>query len=224
MSGFVVSYMDKAEKGFSFQHNADEDISRTHVHSYFFTPPVESKSFSEQLAKKLGLKGNTDFATSEKCSKKNPRPLDISGAWCYGSKWGTIAPKFMKNISPDEVVALQEYARVHATSGNIMSGVVHDTVIIREIKNKVKPTQYEHSKKCAELIMLQHPEVITLDGSTEENLKNIFNVAYEYFRTSGLYMGKYKQLDFLDMVMVHLKSTDYKNILYNNFVKRNSYQ
>lgn len=225
VSGFVVSYMDKAEKGFAFQHNADEEVNRTHVHSYFFSPTVETKSYSEQVAKKLGLKGQHQFYTSDKCSKKDKRALDISGAWCYGSKWGTIAPVFTKNISPDLVDELQKYAKSKATMGNIASGTIRtEMVILKEIQLKTKPTQYEHAKKCAAMVLERHPQILTtLDGSTQENLTNIFNVAYEYFRTSGLYMGKYKQLDFMDMVMVHINAADYRNILLNNFIKRNSY-
>lgn len=227
VSGFVVSYMATAQMGFSFQHDADEDVKRTHVHTYFFQLQQESKSFSDQLTKKLGLKGNIDFSTINYCSKgATKRPIDISGAWCYGSKWGTIAPSFLGNISPDLVEQLQVYAKKMATVGNIAHNT-HTTeiVVIKEIKVKTKPTQYEHANTCAARIMEKHPEVLhDVPEARESNLRNIFEMSYAYFRESKLYMGKYRQLDFTDMVMVILNAPDYKHQLFNLFVKRNSYQ
>lgn len=217
VSGFVVSYMDKTLKGFSFQHDADEEVARTHVHSYFFGCTTMFKSYADKIPEKLGISGTENFYTSQLCSKRDRRPLDISGAWCYGSKWGTVAPKYLKNISSDEVEQLQRYARSKATIGNIARG--SNTVIIKEIKVKTKPTQYEHAKTCVQRIMQTYPEVVTSDDTTQ-NMDKIFTVAYAYFRESQLFMGKYKQLDFLDMVLVLLNSPDYQVQLRRAFFSR----
>lgn len=226
VSGFVVSYMAQAKMGFAFQHNADEDVNRTHTHAYYFEIPVLPKSYAGEIPSKLGLKGTSDFNTITYCSKgATKRPIDLSGAWCYGSKWGTLAPHFLKNISPDLVEQLQAYSRRMGTPNNIARNThTTEVVILKEIKVKTKPTQYEHANTCATRIMDKYPEVLTDDSDTRDsNLRKIFEMSYAYFQESKLYMGKYRQLDFMDMVMVKLNSPDYKHQLFNLFVKRNSY-
>lgn len=96
---------------FVFQHDPDTSEQRVHCHAYYFHNQIKRKSFAEGLTKALQLNG--DYATSSSCSPKDPRPLDLSGAWCYGSKWGRYAPSFMKNISPDIVEQLKAYAVAH---------------------------------------------------------------------------------------------------------------
>lgn len=222
VSGFILSCFDKCAKGFVFQHPQDEEVARTHVHAYFFGYMFKRESLSESIAKKLNLKGNTDFFTSENCSRKDPRPIDISGSFEYGSKWDSIAPIFQKNISPVQMEQLRSYARKNGTFHKVARGS-HTTeqIILKEIKVKTKPTQYQHAKTCATRIMEKHPEVL-IDNPNQrvQNMNNIFEIAYAYFRESELYMGKYKQLDFLDMVLVIINSADYRNQLRNAFLKR----
>lgn len=219
VSGIVVSMFDKCEKGFLFQHDKDEEVARTHIHGFLFEPTVTRKTLSEQIAKKLHLKGNTDFFTSDKCSKKNPRPLDISGAYCYGSKWDTLAPIFQKNISPVELEELRCYSRKMGTYNNIASSThTTDIVVIKEVKVKTKPTQYQHLTNVVNRINDQFPELFKF--SPLEQRTKVFEIAFNYFRENELFMGRYKQLDFLDMVLLKLDCVEYKTTLFTDFTRR----
>jgi len=221
VSGFVVSMLEKCEKGFVFQHPEDEKVNRTHIHGFMLSPSITRKTCSEQIAKKLNLKGNADFFTSNKCGDP-PRALDLSGAYCYGSKWNTIAPSFIKNISPALLDELRNYSQIMGTTNNIHRSItsVVNTVYLKEIKVKTKPTQYQHVMTLVNRINDIHPELFTLPFVEQRQI--IFESTYNYFRDNELFMGKYKQLDFLDMVLLKLNCNDYKKTLYADFTKRTS--
>lgn len=221
VSGVVVSFFEKCEKGFLFQHPEDEEVARTHIHGFLFEPTITRKTLSEQIAKKLNLKGNADFYTSETCGKKDKRPLDLSGAYCYGSKWDTIAPILNKNISPVQLEELKSYSRSMGTYNNIARST-HTTeiVVLKEVKVKTKPTLYQHVLTVVNLINDQFPDLIKV--SPLEQRKQIFEICFNYFRQCELFMGKYKQLDFMDMVLLKWNCAEYKNILYSDFNRRTS--
>ena len=109
VSPFFINTLSKTDKGFVFPHYMDAE--NIHIHAYYFKYITKRKSYAEQLTKKLDISG-AQYETSSQCGKKpNTRPLDVSGAWAYGSKFGTIAPVYLKNISPALVEELNEYAR-----------------------------------------------------------------------------------------------------------------
>lgn len=221
VSGFVVSMLEKCAKGFVFQHPEDEKVHRTHIHGFMFEPTISRKTCSEQIAKKLNLKGNSDFFTSNKCGDQ-PREMDISGAFCYGSKWATISPSFTKNISPDLLDELRNYSRKMGTFNNIHRSTITKTeiVVMKEIKVKTKPTQYQHCMNVVTRINELHPDLLKQPHA--EQRRCIFEICYNYFRENELFMGKYKQLDFMDMVLLKWNCAEYKNMLFADFTKRTS--
>jgi len=221
VSGVMVSLLEKCEKGFVFQHEQDEEVARTHVHGYMFDTTVSRKTLSEQISKKLNLKGNTDFQTSDKCGRKDPRPIDLSGAWVYGSKFATTEVSYTKNISTellDELQACASNWTFHKIASK--SAPTSELVVLKEIKVKTKPTQYQHVTEVVKLINDVHPDLISKPFS--EKRRCIFEVTYKYFQDQQLFMGKFKQLDFLDMVLMKWGCSEYKNILFADFTRRTS--
>lgn len=221
VSGVVLKLFEKCNSGFVFQHEADEEVNRQHIHGYMFEPRISRKTLSEQIGDKLNLKGNTDFFTSDKCSRKDPRPIDVSGAWIYGSKFGTVAVIFIKNISPDQVDRL----RVAASNWTFSklaskSAPTTEVVVLKEIKVKQKPTQYQHVVEVLKTINDLHPDLNSRPSA--EQRRCIFEVVYRYFQNNEMFMGKYKQLDFLDMVLMKWNCQDYKKTLFDDFWKRTS--
>lgn len=220
VSGALAKWCNMAETSFVFQHEADEEVSRTHIHAFMFGLPLERKTLSGYIKKEFNLIGNKDFFTSEKCSKVDPRPIDLSGSYCYGSKWDTLEPLFLKIISPDIVDELRTYSRSKRDSISIASKSTNvlNTVIIKEIKTKTKPTQYQHLQNVLQLINSDESNILL--QPIEIMRKRIFDITFQYFKTHELFMGKFKQLDFLDMVMLKLDCAEYKFSLFQDFQKR----
>lgn len=141
---------------FIFQHHADDSLRRTHCHAYYFNNKIQRKTHGGNISKALGLQG--DYETSSSASKHGA-PLDLSGAWCYGSKWGRYAPSFVKNISPDILEQLKAYAISRRPKDN------H--------KERVAPTQNHHkNNEDSSLfsIWLKH----ALEHATPENNTELF--------------------------------------------------
>lgn len=224
VSGVVVSLLEKCKLGFVFEHLADEETNRTHIHGYMFGSELLPRTVSQDwIKKKLGLKGNTDFAVSNKCSKTDKRPLDVSGAFCYGSKWDTIAASHLKNISPVLLEELRCYSRSKGTYNNIASKSAPTThqIILKEIKVKTKPTLYQHVSDCAKSITEARPDIYKADIG--DMRRQVFELSFSYIQSHELFMGKYKQLDFMDMVLTKLDCKEYKNMLFHDFNKRTSF-
>lgn len=224
VSGVVVSLLEKCNMGFVFEHPADEDVNRTHIHGYMFGSELLPKTVSQDwIKKKLSLKGNTDFGVSDKCSKTDKRPLDLSGAFCYGSKWDTIAASHLKNIPPAILDKLRSYSRSKGTFNNIASKSAPTTqvVVLKEVKVKTKPTLYQHVQACATSITDARPDIYKADVG--DLRRQVFELSFSYIQSHELFMGKYKQLDFLDMVLTKLNCAEYKNMLFHDFLKRTSF-
>lgn len=223
VSGQLVSVFETySETGFMFEHPPDEKCRRIHVHGFLFNPTATRKTISAKLQETLNLKGNEEFFTSDKCGEsrydKDRRELDISGAFWYGSKADTIAPVYLKNISPDLLESLRIHSRQNRTIMNIARNT-HTTelVVLKEIKVKTKPTLYQHAKQCTTNIMdkgalalIQSPNYHTF----------IFTQCIEYLKSQELFMGRYKQLDFMDQVLLMLGDKSYETKLYEDFLKR----
>lgn len=207
--------------GFLFQHEADEEVARQHIHGYLFESRIKRATLSEQIAAKLNITGNKDFFTLDKCSKKDRRPLDMSGAYCYGSKWDTIAPSYLKNISPDLLDELRSYSRSRAPNSNASSCLIVDSNTVIVNKKNTKPTQYQHVQTCVTMILTNSPEIVKMRFDDSKEI--IFDQTFAYFRAQEMFMGKYKQLDFLDMVMLKLGVTEYKDALFADFCARNKF-
>lgn len=205
-----------------FQHPPDEKVPRIHIHGYMFNPIASRKTFSAKLQETFNLKGNEEFFTSDKCGEsrydKERKELDMSGAFWYGSKIDTIAPIYLKNISPDLLESLRIYARQNGKIINIArNSPKTEIVVIKEIKTKTKPTLYQHAKQCTTNIMdqgafalIQNPNYHTF----------VFTKCIEYLKSQELFMGRYKQLDFMDQVLLMLGDKSYETKLYEDFLKR----
>lgn len=218
VSASLVKWCEMAETSFVFQHDADDEVERTHIHAFLFNFPIKRKTLSGYIAKTFNITGNKDFFTSEKCSRKDPRPIDLSGAYCYGSVWNTLPPLFVKIKSPELLDRLRIYSQAKGTPINIASKSTPTTIVLKEIKVKQKPTQYQHLNNVIQRCMT--PELDIMRQPIEIMRRRIFEVSFNYFKENELFMGKYKQLDFLDMVMLKLDCAEYKNNLWQEFQKR----
>jgi len=105
----LEDYINQSEIAFMFQHDADDEVSRTHCHTYLFNLKRQRSTIDGYLRKRFTA-GNSDFAVSQTCGKKK-RPIDVIGAWCYGTTSKLIDPVLTKGMSDSEVEYLRGEAR-----------------------------------------------------------------------------------------------------------------
>lgn len=108
VSGTFSRIFKPCDQAFLFEHPPTPQKA-THIHGYLFNVSIQVPSFRKNVKEAFSMKPN-DYEVSDKCGESK-QPLDMSGAYAYGSKFDTIAPSFIKNISPDLLEDLRMYAR-----------------------------------------------------------------------------------------------------------------
>lgn len=197
ISGVIISLAKKADKGFAFQHNADTEVSRTHCHIYLFDLNLKYDAISDRI-KKLGLKGNTDFSISGACGESR-RPLDVSGAWIYGTKCEQLRSVWVQNISPAIVEELSEGARRFYAKGNKTTPAA--SVIV-----KAKPNKYQQVKEIAANCLT--PEFLKLGMS--DRIKSVRDEVIEYMRLNCIFADSKRIVEYIECVMLDLDDESLK--------------
>jgi len=92
---FIEKIKDRCTSVVVYQHDADEDVNRTHCHMVLKDIQVCRKQVLNIMKESLQLKGNADFAT-EKCDE-SAKPF------IYMSK-GKLDPVFLKEYSAEQAL------------------------------------------------------------------------------------------------------------------------
>jgi len=92
---FIEKIGDRCTTVAVYQHDADEDVSRTHCHMVLKDIQVCRKQVLNIMKESLQLKGNADFAT-EKCDE-SAKPF------IYMTK-GTLDPVYLKGYSAEQAL------------------------------------------------------------------------------------------------------------------------
>lgn len=188
-------FIDICDTAVIFEHPPDEEVKRIHVHGYFFNISLKDDAVRDRI-KKHGLKGNTDFFVSGQCGKDR-RPLDLSGAWQYGTKPEELRPVFLKNISPALSEELQGYARrVYAKYGNNITPAASPQ---GETKQK-KLTQYHHIKEIAANCLT--PDYLRLDS--DQRVAVVLEETWQYLRSNGIKSDKWGIVKWVEAVLLEL--------------------
>lgn len=108
VSGSLETFFTKADKGFVFEHPSTPEKG-VHCHGYMFQMPITIKRLRAKVKETFSLKNN-DYESSDKCGKKR-LPLDLSGAYAYGSRFGTLRPLWLKNIPLTVLEELRIYSQ-----------------------------------------------------------------------------------------------------------------
>lgn len=179
-----------------FEHPPDEKVKRIHVHAYFFNLNLKDDAIRERL-KKTGLKGNEDFAVSGQCGDDR-RPLDLSGAWTYGTKPEALRPVFINNISPAIIEELQEYARRFYAKYK-RDNITPAASLQGDTKVK-KMTQYNHIKEIAANCLT--PDYLRLDS--DQRVAVVLEETWQYLRSNGIKSDKWGIVKWVEAVLLEL--------------------
>lgn len=192
ISGVIKGLSSKSDKCFAFEHYA-EQASKAHVHCYVFNIKLKYDAISDRV-KKLGLKGNQDFSVAGACGKDR-RPLDVSGAWTYGTKPEALRPVWVENISPAVIEELSEGARrFYAKRDNTTPAV---SVKAEKVKQKSK---YAHVKEIAANCL--SPEFLRLD--CDQRVAVVLKETWSYLRQNQIFSDKWGIVKWCEAVLLEL--------------------
>lgn len=113
-----------------FAHDPEQGCNRRHYHMYAFgvkTSEATLRKFLKAQQSIYDTSGNPDWTLKLSCGRgKNTRPIDLSGAWIYGTTKHRIPDAFTlrKNISPEQVERLKVLANSFWEGGRVeLNGV-----------------------------------------------------------------------------------------------------
>lgn len=128
----ISKWADRSDKVIVYQHDADEEVSKTHVHLGLYGCEVKTEALKRMWPDAPG-KGN-EFWSWKEATEEPTKYLT------YMSK-GTLRPVFMKNFSPD-LVETSRQAWVEPSLGNDKSRDSSESVI-QDIMKYFKDDEFE---------------------------------------------------------------------------------
>lgn len=138
-------YIDNSVISFGFEHEADDEVSRTHVHHYFFGLKRTRQTIDAYCRRYYST--NSEFSVSQTCGKKK-RPLDVRGAWIYGTTEKLLEPKWTRGLSEDELMwlrmeAIDFWNKIKESAQTKTAVQVVEVVIEKDKKDNIWTDYYE---------------------------------------------------------------------------------
>lgn len=97
----IDDYIVRCDKVLAFEHEADEDVSRTHSHFYLFALPLRrpDDAVRDHLRKHLG---KTEYMVGLTAGKAK-RELTPEKAYQYGTTSSLLVPRITKGFDTEEI-------------------------------------------------------------------------------------------------------------------------
>lgn len=205
ISGSMIKLADKSETAVCFEHPPDDEVSRRHCHCYFMNINLKYDAMNERLKKLFpDISGNRDFAISGTAGKRKG-PIDLSGAYIYGTTEAFHAPKWLKNISMSTVEELQESARrFYAKRGDTAQASS-----IKAVAKQKKLTRYEQVREIAARCLT--PEFLKMGES--QRIKIVREEVKSYLRSNGIFCGVIKTSEYIECVLLDLEDESFNTAL-----------
>jgi hypothetical protein len=180
LSGLVQFWGTQCEAFAVAQHEADDDVPRTHCHMLIIQPIKKRNAFNEDLKKFFpGIDGRADFRLNVK-TQKDKLGISRQGLW-YLLKGDKNALKFQKNFSELEV----EEALKHFDPGQAKREPIPKT-------KKETKTQFEIVEEIREQLQLSNTELVNYTSdvtTTQHNFKHTYDNIMNTILTT---LDKYK--------------------------------
>lgn len=184
MSGVVQEWSNSCEKMVVYQHDADKEINRVHLHMVMIdckykTPEALKRQFHSRV--KTDLKGNALWSWEH--GKSEPGMSFIT----YMSK-GELASVFVKNILPAEIEELRLQWKQPTPKGNLLT----------ERKESAK-TKYDLVQE-----MLQEVDDDEIVNKCSTRVADyLVSVVLKVLRKNRIVIGRYKVREYRDSLMYY---------------------
>lgn len=226
ISDTYFHFANLSKAAFAFRHNPDDGCSREHCHVYMF-----GYSQSENTARKYLKKtsyydasGNPDWALSLTCGKgNNARPVDVSGAWLYGTTEHLYPDAFSwrKGISPVRVEELKVLAK-HFWCGGVVE--LNGKSVSKPRNKDEKEDKYKVVEAIREIFKNKHKCSMSEDYDghwrpcgAQEHLTLLYNIAIKELRARRIRWSMYD----LDRYVLPAMDEKSESDFIQEMVKRN---
>jgi hypothetical protein len=185
ISGSFIEFSNKCQTFVVYEHEKDEDVSRTHCHMLIETDEVESE-IRKQVAQsnKSNLKGNSLYmlSTEYKDKKRGKAKLIDDGLITYMSK-GNLQYKYNKGCT-------EEFIKTCTMLWKNYKDVKEDTIEAEKLTKEIKCPECQAIKRVTDyqiftevLGELIKQDILAFNTKTYKDICNIIiNVRKRYFK------------------------------------------
>lgn len=185
-----------------YQHDADEEVSRTHCHMLLVSCEVSTDTLKNWFKKQLGDVNKTDWSFKAAATELDK----MTGFMTYCSK-GHITPRF-NNLVDGAAVAELTAAWVDPGTQKVK---LKDGKLVREVDD----AKVVSKREILELIIAEV-------GDTPRSTKDVLSGIRTVLMKNKCVIGQYKVLDYYDSYMMYNQKEAWLDILASRIDKRDS--
>lgn len=209
----LLSLYDMSERIAIYEHEADEDVNRTHIHGLIMGCCRKEDTVRTKFFK--GKYEATDYELKTKFQDRNKRWWPVDDKYITYMSKGRLQPQYVKGYSFEETEEFRkqwiDFDAVNTAkeSSGIKVGDEHAAVAASPPKKQM--TVYSH---CTAII----------DGMKDKNNgligHNIIDEILAYANKNKLPMGAYKARDWYDCILQQAKPAKFRNMIVALIEKR----
>lgn len=186
----------EADKVIVYEHEADKEVSRTHIHMLLINSKCKPDALKSRYKKLYGEINKTDW--SFKQAEQDTEPFIT-----YMSK-GILPPKLTKGYETDYIIELTN----KWVDPEITTVTLSDGKLVRNVKETDKKTKRQ---------MLEQMRTQLSDTSTT---REILRVIRKVLVANNEVVGQYKQMDYYDAYMMYDRKEEWLSAMERKIMKK----
>jgi len=181
----IFDWLDaiEADKKIIYEHEADEEVQRTHIHMYIENPKLKDDALKTSFKKAYNPtdKGNTLW------SWKSANVDEVMKIITYMSK-GTLVPKFAKGFDIKDIEKATE---------SFQAPKLVDGKFVRVVKEVAKATKREMLEQMRSRM------------SGTDTTRDILRIVRKVLMSNNEVIGQYKMMDYYDSLYMYERKEDW---------------
>lgn len=208
----LLALYDMSEKIAIYEHDADEDVNRTHIHGLIMGCNRKEDTVRTKFFK--GIYESTDYELKTKYQDKNKRWWPVDDKYITYMSKGRLQPQYVKGYSFEETEEFRkqwvDFSALKTARESSGTKVGEDQVAVATTPKK-QMTVYSHCKAI-------------IDGMKDKNngliKHNVIDEIIEYCNKNKIAMGGYKARDWYDCILQQAKPVHFRNLIVALIEKR----
>lgn len=184
-----------------FEHEEDVEVSRTHVHVYYFNYAYKEKHFRDSFKNLFADVNKTDYAIATTAGR-NKGPITIQGAIKYGSRNGKLPPFSVRGFDRQYVDEVMTSFRIDAIPA------------VKIAKVGIQQKQYA---RC--MYLLEECRQFENTNGTHPSNNDILSMIFKYMREQGQVLSDYKIKELITTMRIYRGEYELlRNNILNNLI------
>lgn len=205
LSGVILYIASVSEQLAVYEHESDEEVSRTHIHFLLKGCSVTKQTLKNHLPKELNMtRSDYVHSTTYLDNKGDEHPIDDKFI-IYMSK-GRLDPVFLKGFTKEDCDSYKAQWKDYKNEKHPKGSMLHYVTV------KQNPTEVR--KRKSDLIMLMIKQC-----ANDYSHENVRNAIKKVLIDANEIIGVYKVIDYYDTIMMRHNANRFDN-MFDNIISR----